>query len=218
MISRDFQRKTLAVTIGFGVVLFCAGIDWAGAAPTENAAQAGSAPSEAKPKDSGKGATSLFETSGNKNEPIYIKSNTLTLDSKGRTFTYDGNVEVVQGDLTITAATMIGVYDEKNRIRTITCKDNVVITKGADMKANANRALYNVLVGTIELTENPELINKGNALSADKITIFVEEERSEAEGDVRVRVVKAEGEEKGSGFGGLFPVDTKAAGSSSKGS
>lgn len=141
---------------------------------------------------------SLFDTSDDK-PPLLIKSKTLSLDAKNRTFTYEGNVEVVRADLTITSSVMVGEYDDKNRIRTITCKDNVVITKGADMTASSNRAVYNVLQGTIELTEGPELINRGNALTADKVTIFVEEDRSEAEGDVRVRVIKTEGEESKSG-------------------
>lgn len=135
----------------------------------------------------------LFE--GNKEGkglPVYIKSDTLTLNSKKRVFTYEGNVEVLRGDLRMTADVMIGKYDQKNQLETVICEDNVVLTKGEEMRASANRAVYRVPKAIIELTEGPELAREGNVLSADKISVFVDEDRSEAEGNVRVKVIRTE--------------------------
>jgi lipopolysaccharide export system protein LptA len=125
-----------------------------------------------------------------KDLPLYVKSDTLTLDSKARVFTYRGNVEATKGSLVITSDVMIGQYDEDSRIQTITAIGNVVITKGETMQAKSNRAVYNVAQARIELTEGPEIIQQGNALSADKVTLYVDEDRSEAEGEVRVKVLK----------------------------
>ncbi len=122
--------------------------------------------------------------------PIFIKANSLSLDTKRRVFTYKGAVEIWRDDLLITANRVVGNYNEANRIDTIECLENVVITKGADLRTNSNRALYRIADGTVELTEGPELINRENALTADKVTLFLNEDRSEAEGDVRVKVVK----------------------------
>jgi lipopolysaccharide export system protein LptA len=124
--------------------------------------------------------------------PVYIKSDTLTLNSKDRVFTYKGNVEIVRGDITITADTVIGKYDDKNQLQKVIGEDNVVLTRGEDLRANANRAVYSIPLATIELTEGPELARKGNLLSADKITVYVNEDRSEAEGNVRVKVIQTE--------------------------
>ena len=127
---------------------------------------------------------------GSKDAPLFIKSETLSLDSKGRIFTYRKNVQVQRDDLLITSDTMEGNYDEGNHIKTLLATGNVVITKGESLKAVSNRAIYYVPEAKIILTEAPELYRNGNALAADKVTIFVNEDRSEAEGNVRVKVLK----------------------------
>lgn len=127
-----------------------------------------------------------------KDLPLYVKSESLSLDAKGRVFTYSGNVEIVRGDVTITCDSMKGTYNEQSKLEKVLCKDNVVITRGEEMRAIANRAEYDVPASIIVLTEGPELAREGNVLSADKITIFVDEDRSQAEGNVRVKVIKAE--------------------------
>lgn len=130
------------------------------------------------------------EASG-KGGPLYIKSDSLELNSKDRIFTYRGNVEMVRDDVTITAHSVEGRYDTENRLETVLCVGNVVITKGESMKATSDRGLYKVAVGVVELTEGPELYREGNVLAADKITVFLNEDRSEAEGNVRVKVIKS---------------------------
>lgn len=151
------------------------------------------APKDSPAKDPGAksgGLKNVLGDSKGEEGPVLIKSDTLSLNAKDRVFVYQGNVEVVRDDLTITAQTVEGRYDDQNRIKTILCKTNVVITKGDGLRATSNRALYKVDNATIELTENPEVINKGNALAADKVTVFIDEDRSEAEGNVRVKVLK----------------------------
>ena len=121
--------------------------------------------------------------------PLLIKSKSLDLNSKERTFTYRDELEVQKGDLVITADIVIGTYTEKNEIQKIVCQNNVVITRGESLRASSNRAVYFVDRDVIEMTEGPDLIHDGSALSADKITFYVAEDRSEAEGNVRVKVV-----------------------------
>jgi len=125
--------------------------------------------------------------------PLYVKSDSLKFDAKRRIFTYQGNVEVVRDDIRMTCDVMVGTYDKNSRLQTVLCRDNVVITRSDEMRASSNRAKYSVPQAIIVLTEDPELARAGNMLSADKITIFVDEDRSEAEGNVRVKVLKEEG-------------------------
>lgn len=147
--------------------------------------------------DSSGGLKQAF-SSGNSDAPVFIKSDTLTLDSKDRIFTYKGNVRVVRDEMEITTDLMIGRYAENQELETILCQGNVVVTKGEEMQATSNRALYNVKAGKIELTDEPELARDGNVLAADKIVIYVDEDRSEAEGNVRVKVIKSDDSGSGS--------------------
>ena len=173
----------------------------------------GSAASEASAEGASgrdRAFSELIGGDGSSQGPLFIKSNSLSLDSQKRIFTYKGNVEMVRDDLTITADTVIGRYDESNQIQTVLCQDNVVVTRGPEMRATSNRAVYRVSVGTIELTEDPELARSGNVLSADKITVFVNEDRSEAEGNVRAKVLKSDGLDQGVLVGNASKSDSGA--------
>ncbi len=123
-------------------------------------------------------------------EPIYVSSDTLSLDAKKRIFTYKGNVEAFQADLFITAEEMIGTYDENNRLKEVVCHSDVVVTRGDRLRAIANKAVYDVANQNIVLSEGPEVIERSNALSADRITLYIDEDRSEAEGRVRVKLIR----------------------------
>ncbi len=132
----------------------------------------------------------VFSSSSETKSPLNIKSDTLDLNSKERLFVYKGNVELTRDDMKVTSKRLEGRYDSENRMETVLCIGDVVITKGPSIKATSNRALYKVASSIVELTEGPELYRDGNVLVADKVTIFLNEERSEAEGNVRVKVTK----------------------------
>ncbi len=148
-------------------------------------------------KDSGPMAMGNFGDSMGK-EPTYIKSDSLSLRAKDRVFVYTGNVEVVQGDMTLTADTIEGTYNDQNKIDTLTAKSNVTIIKGDGIKAHSETARYDAKNATMILTDNPELSQNGSLLTADVITIFLNENRSTAEGQVRVKLLKpADGKKAG---------------------
>ena len=131
-----------------------------------------------------------FSSDASKTGPLSINSNNLSLDTAKRVFSYSGNVKLTRGDITITSDRLIGEYGADNQIHTVTCDDNVVITKGTGMQAKSEHAVYNVKKEIIELTEAPELLKDGSLLSADKIRVFVNQDKSEAEGNVRVKVIQ----------------------------
>ncbi len=139
-----------------------------------------------------KGATdiqNLFDAKGDRNEPTYINSNSLTLKSDQRLFQYTGKVQVKHGEMTLNADFLDGKYNDKNQIQELVARKNVVITKGDAMKARCERAVYNAQTNVITLMENPELEQNGSVLAADAIKVFLDENRSVAEGQVRVKVV-----------------------------
>lgn len=133
--------------------------------------------------------------------PTFVKSDSLSLKSEARTFTYSGNVEVTQGDMTLTAQTMDGFYDENNKIKQLIAKGNVLITKGPQIRATGERGIYDADTDTVVLTEDPELQQDGSILSADRIRVFLSENRSVAEGTVRVKLIQKD----------KAAVDTKSA-------
>jgi lipopolysaccharide export system protein LptA len=121
--------------------------------------------------------------------PTNITSDTLTLNAKTRIFTYKGNVTVTQGDMTLVSKVVEGSYSEKNEIQKIVARGDVVITK-AEIKATSQLATYDAVVGIITLTENPQLQQGESVLIADRIKVYVRDNRSQAEGNVRVTFVK----------------------------
>lgn len=168
------------------------------------------AASSDKKKDSNMEHALLGNGDPDKKPPIFISSKKADLNSKDRIFNYRENVEVVREDLTITADLVVGKYNDQNEMEVITCEQNVVITKGDTLRSTSNRAVYDVKSARIVLTENPEINDHGNILSADKVIIFVDEDRSEAEGNVRVKVTKS----NGAGVLGGASFSSKSSGSS----
>ena len=127
--------------------------------------------------------------------PTNIKSDSLTINAKERVFTYKGNVEVTQGDMTLIAKTIEGIYTEDGRINKLVARGDVVITK-QDIKATSQLATYDAPSAIVTLSENPQLQQKDSILIADRIKVFLNENRSQAEGSVRVTVVNDK-EDKG---------------------
>ena len=122
----------------------------------------------------------------NSDSPVKITSKTVSLDTNARVFEYSGNVVVTKDDLELKSNTMAGTYNAKNKLEMIIFKDNVTMTNGAGMSAKAGRAEYDVIKDKITMTGSPEVTERGNKLSADKIIIYVKDRRSEAQGNVRV--------------------------------
>jgi lipopolysaccharide export system protein LptA len=121
--------------------------------------------------------------------PTNIKSDSLTLNAKTRVFVYKGNVVVTQGDMTLTSKIVEGNYNEQNQIQKIVAKGDVVITK-QDINATSQLAVYDAVSSVVTLTDNPQLKQGESVLIADRIKVYLNEDRSQAEGNVRVTFVK----------------------------
>ncbi len=135
--------------------------------------------------------------------PTYIKADSLTFKNKERNFVYSGNVEVTHGDMILTSNLLEGNYDESNQIKDLTARQNVTIIKGEDMRASGEQAIYDKTTDTMVLSDNPELQQNGSVLTADRIRIYMKENRSVAEGQVRVKLIKGEDSEDKDKPGGL---------------
>lgn len=121
--------------------------------------------------------------------PTYVSAEKLTVDNVKRVFEYSGDVEVIQGDMLLTCKRLDGTYSEQHQIQTMTALEDVMITKGENIRASGNRADYDGVARTMVLTENPELQQQGSILTADRVKVFLDENRSVAEGNVRMKLV-----------------------------
>lgn len=139
------------------------------------------------------GSSSLFGNTAKDKDfgklPTNITSDTLSLNAKDRVFVYKGNVVVTQGDMTLTSKVVEGNYNDQNQIQKIVAKGDVVITK-QEIKATSQLATYDAVSSIVTLTDNPQLQQGESVLIADRIKVYLNEDRSQAEGNVRVTFVK----------------------------
>jgi lipopolysaccharide transport protein LptA len=123
--------------------------------------------------------------------PTYITADSLSLDSVGKHFIYKGNVKVTQGDFILTCKRLEGDYSENNEIRQLDAFEDVVIIKGDGMQTNSNKAVYFAKEQEAVLTENPSVKQGESLLIADKIRVYLDTEKTLAEGKVQMKVIKA---------------------------
>ena len=139
--------------------------------------------------------------------PIEITARKLNTEfGKGlAAATYDGNVKVKQGDVTMSCDRLVIDYNVKgakptqdarnpkltadmqtvSNMRSITASGNVKIVQG-DRMAMAGKAVFDNDKRTIELTDNPRLWQGPDRLIGNKIVIYIDENRSEVDSEVRV--------------------------------
>lgn len=160
--------------------------------PLSSQAQSGSKPSSLDSLNSNPLLGDSFDNKDFGKLPTNISSDTLTLHAKNRVFVYKGNVVVTQGDMKLTSNEIEGNYNEQNQIQKIVAKGDVVITK-QDIEATSQRAIYDAVSSIVTLTDNPQLKQGESILIADRIKVLLNENRSLAEGNVRVTFVKKEG-------------------------
>ena len=129
-------------------------------------------------------------------QPTYIKSQSLTLFNQERRFLYSGGVEVTHGDMIMTSELLEGFYDENNKVQKLIATKGVTITKAPDVRATCERAVYEAATAVVTLTENPELQQGESVLTSDVVRIFLNENRSAAEGQVRVKMVRKDEKRK----------------------
>jgi lipopolysaccharide export system protein LptA len=149
----------------------------------------------AEPAKEGPPGGALFDAGslGSKKEPIFITADTLEYDYKGNVVVYRGDVIAVQGDtkvrsdtLTVTLAAQKkdGPADpaEKGsqRLQEVVAVGKVRIDNGTRW-ATGGRAVFEQGTRTLVLTENPVLHDGANEVSGERVTVYLDENRSVVE-------------------------------------
>lgn len=126
-----------------------------------------------------------------KGGPVEITAKELEFDYPKRTLTYRGNVVVSQADLKLTSDTLRVILNEEARevIREVTAEGKVRIEQGQRV-ATGGRAVFDQAKRTLVLSEDPVLREGVNEVAGEKITVYLDEQRSVVEGgNQRVRAV-----------------------------
>jgi lipopolysaccharide transport protein LptA len=113
-----------------------------------------------------------------------IEADKASMDFRAGIATFEGNVVVVDKDVTVKSDTLIAHVTPDNKLKSMEARGNVVITEEkSDRKATGGYAHYDVNTRKVVLKEKPKLIMADNILdNAKVITYFLDSERILTEG------------------------------------
>ncbi len=135
--------------------------------------------------------------------PIDITSDTVEADQRQNTATFKGNVVAKQEDVTLYANTLLIIYDpETKKLKEIIATGNVKVVQ-VDRRATGQKMTFDQDKNKVVLDGDAVVREGTNVIRGERITFYVEEERSVVEpakgGRVSTSITpppKEEGEEK----------------------
>jgi lipopolysaccharide export system protein LptA len=138
---------------------------------------------------------SLQKEDWNRNAPVDIHSEEMSVDFENNKIVFKGDVKVLQSDFSLTAGEVTAFFGESaDDIKKIVASDDVKIQK-ADKMAWGEQAVYDRQSATILLTGAPVLKQGRNFLKGEEIQFSLDEDRMEVKGSVEAEFLLS-GEEK----------------------
>lgn len=124
--------------------------------------------------------------------PVEVTADSLSVDQSDGTAVFTGDVLIGQGEMRLSAPTVLVVYyRDQSGIERLEATGGVTLVSGDDA-AEARRADYNLETGLIELVGDVLLVQGPNALTADRM--FVDTAAGTARMSGRVKTVLQAGE------------------------
>lgn len=121
-------------------------------------------------------------------QPIDIRSDRLEANDAKKQMRFVGNVVAKQGDLTIYAQEITLYYSEESGdVDRVEALRDVRIVQG-DKVATGGKGVFFNREAKIVLTDSPRVNQGEDFISGEKITVFINEERSEVSGQDGGRV------------------------------
>lgn len=134
-------------------------------------------------------------------EAIVINSNTVEMNNELKVVTFKGDVKAKKNNFSINCDNMLVYYENppaepakgdenKTKIDKIVASGNVVIHRAKGGKATAEKAVYHQKDEKMVLMGNPRVEQGNDLVKGDRITIFLNEDRSivESSEDSKVSV------------------------------
>jgi lipopolysaccharide export system protein LptA len=110
--------------------------------------------------------------------PIEITADRLSADSVKHSVSFEGNVIAKQGDVTMHSDRLFAEYSRSaGAIERILAEGNVRVSQ-QDREARAARAVFYNLEQRIVLSGGADLVQGGNTLKGETVTIYLRENRS----------------------------------------
>jgi len=121
---------------------------------------------------------SAFAKNPVKDLPLEVTSDRLEADETAHRVTFYGQVVARQGEVVIYAEILSIFYAGNTReVARIVAENDVRIVQGSRV-VTGGRAEYDNQTGIIELTGQPKVHQGKDAVSGDKITVYLNEEKS----------------------------------------
>jgi lipopolysaccharide export system protein LptA len=144
---------------------------------------------------------SLQKEDWNRNAPVDIRSDEMTVDFENNRIVFKGDVKVLQSDFSLTAGEVTAVFGKSaDDIKKIIAAGDVKIQK-ADKMAWGEQAVYDREGATILLSGAPVLKQGRNFIKGEEIQFSLDEDRMEVRGSVEAEFLLS-GEKEDLDFGG----------------
>ncbi len=128
----------------------------------------------------------------NRNAPVDIHSEEMSVDFENHRIVFKGDVRVVQSDFSLTAGEVTAIFGESaDDIKRIIAADDVKIRK-SDKMASSEKAVYDREGATILLTGSPVLKQGRNHITGEEIQFSLEQDRMEVKGSVEAEFLLTE--------------------------
>ena len=130
--------------------------------------------------------------------PLEIRSKELNIEQNTGRATFSGNVIATQGNLILTAVTIVVEYALKNsrmtsEMKKLTANKDVTIVSDTQ-SAVANKLVYDIISENIIMTGDVILKEGLSATSGDKLTINLNTGSRRMEGNVRTLMLSEDGD------------------------
>jgi lipopolysaccharide export system protein LptA len=117
--------------------------------------------------------------------PVEVTADNLSVDQATGTAIFTGNVLIGQGEMRLSASSVLVVYRANGEgIARLEATGGVTLVSGPDA-AESDRADYDIDTGTIVMTGNVLLAQGRNALSSDKMSVKLSDGTAQMSGRVR---------------------------------
>ncbi|MEM6620001.1 MAG: lipopolysaccharide transport periplasmic protein LptA [Pseudomonadota bacterium] len=128
---------------------------------------------------------SISPTPVDASQPVQVTADNLTVEQATNTAIFTGNAKVVQGALVLSANSIEVRYNQgQSAIEEVEATANVMFTNGAEV-AEAQRGVYRVASGRIDLSGDVVLVQGPNAISGDALTLDLTTNRGTMTGNVK---------------------------------
>jgi lipopolysaccharide export system protein LptA len=135
---------------------------------------------------------SLRKGSWNRNAPVDIHSEEMTVDFENHRIVFKGDVKVRQSDFSLAAREVTAVFGKSAEdIMKIVAVGDVTVQK-ADKRAWGEQAIYDRENATILLKGSPVLKQGRNFIKGEEILVRLDEDRMEVKGGVQAEFVLSE--------------------------